>query len=78
MENTNQNDHNIDIQTNWKQIQGKLKEKYGDAIDDDLTYLEGKSEKWVGYLHEKLDMSKDQALSELRKLADRVEEEVQS
>ena len=70
--------NDIELPKNWKTIQGHLKEKYGDAIDDDLTYLEGKSEKWVGYLQEKLDLTKDEAIKELRNLADRVEQEVQS
>lgn len=33
---------------NWKQLKGKVKEKWGKLTDDDLTVIEGKREQLVG------------------------------
>ena len=43
----------------WNIAKGKLKQKYGDLTDDDLTYTEGKSEELLGRLQEKTGETKD-------------------
>jgi uncharacterized protein YjbJ (UPF0337 family) len=48
------------IKGNWNQIKGKLKEKYGQLTDDDLTYVEGKEDQLIGKLQEKLGKSKQE------------------
>ena len=40
-------------QDNWNEIKGKLKQKYGDLTDDDLTFAEGKVDELIGRLEEK-------------------------
>ena len=32
------------IKGNWNKIKGKLKQKYGNLTDDDLTHAEGKED----------------------------------
>jgi uncharacterized protein YjbJ (UPF0337 family) len=32
---------------NWNIIKGKLKQKYGDLTDDDLTYVEGQEDELI-------------------------------
>jgi uncharacterized protein YjbJ (UPF0337 family) len=66
----------INITGNWKTFEGKLKEKYGDLANDDLTYLEGKGDQLVGHLQEKLEMTKEEALNAIKTLVDDVEKEV--
>lgn len=70
-------DHkDLNLPTNWKTFEGKLKEKFGDLANDDLTYLEGKGDRLVGHLQEKLKMTKDEALHAIKTLADDLEKEV--
>lgn len=44
---------------NWNQIKGKVKQKYGDLTDDDLTYVEGKEDELLGRIQEKTGESKE-------------------
>lgn len=48
------------IKGKWHQIKGKLKAKYGELTDDDLTYVEGKEEQLIGKLQERLGKSKQE------------------
>jgi uncharacterized protein YjbJ (UPF0337 family) len=41
------------IEGNWKQMTGKVKEKWGDLTDDDLTQINGKREQLEGKLQER-------------------------
>jgi len=50
----------------WNEIKGKLKQKYADLTDDDLTYAEGKEDELLGKLQQKLGKSKE----EVKKLID--------
>jgi len=49
------------IKGNWNETKGKLKQKYGELTDDDLTYVEGKEEELVGRVQERLGVTKDEA-----------------
>lgn len=44
----------------WDEISGKLKQRYGQLADDDLTFAEGKTEELYGRLRERLGMSQDE------------------
>lgn len=48
------------IKGNWNQIKGKLKEKYGELTDDDLTYAEGKEDQLIGRIQERTGKTKDE------------------
>lgn len=56
------------IQGNWKQLKGKLKEKYGQLTDDDLTYQEGKEDQLIGRLQQKLGKSKSEVEDMLKNM----------
>src|SRR5680860_1246888 len=43
---------------------GSVKQKWGDLTDDDVTKVQGQSEKLVGILQEKYGYSKDKAQAE--------------
>lgn len=59
---------NLKLKGNWNEIKGKLKQKYGDLTDDDLTYVEGKEDELLGRLQKKLGKSRDEIKNELDKL----------
>ena len=48
----------------WKEIKGSVKAKWGNLTDDDVTKVEGQSEKLVGILQKKYGYSKDKAQEE--------------
>ncbi|EXU76460.1 MULTISPECIES: CsbD family protein [Erwinia] len=50
---------------NWKQIKGKVKEKWGKLTDDDMTVVEGKRDQLVGKIQERYGYAKDQAEKEV-------------
>jgi len=53
------------IKGNWKQFQGKVKEKWGKLTDDDLTVVAGKRDQLVGVLQKRYSIAKDRAEQEL-------------
>jgi len=54
----------------WKELKGSVKEKWGELTDDDVTEVEGKTEKLVGILQEKYGYSKDKAQEEYNEFMD--------
>ena len=54
----------------WKELKGSVKEKWGNLTDDDVTRVEGNTEKLVGILQEKYGYSKDKAQEEYNKFMD--------
>lgn len=50
----------LKLKGNWNQMKGKLKEKYGDLTDDDLTYAEGQEEQLLGKLQKKTGAAKEE------------------
>lgn len=52
----------------WNETKGKLKQKYGQLTDDDLTYAEGKEDELYGRLQQKLGKTKDEVKRELEDL----------
>ncbi|MBT8498677.1 CsbD family protein [Pantoea agglomerans] len=55
---------------NWKQFKGKVKEKWGDLTDDDMTVVEGKREQLVGKIQERYGYEKDRAEKEVKEWED--------
>ncbi|MBP7246044.1 MAG: CsbD family protein [Bacteroidia bacterium] len=49
-----------EIKGNWNEIKGKLKQKYADLTDDDLTYAEGKKDEMLGKIQKKIGKSEDE------------------
>jgi uncharacterized protein YjbJ (UPF0337 family) len=58
----------LDVQGNWNQLKGKLKQKYGQLTDDDLSFTEGKFDELMGRLQQKLGKSKEDLRSEIEKM----------
>ena len=53
------------IKGDWKQVTGKVKEKWGKLTDDDLTTIGGQRDQLIGVLQEKYGYAKEQAENEL-------------
>ncbi|HEX6610430.1 MAG TPA: CsbD family protein, partial [Hyphomicrobiaceae bacterium] len=53
------------IEGNWKQFTGKVKEKWGDLTDDDLTSINGRRDQLEGKLQERYGYTKDQVKKEV-------------
>ena len=53
------------VEGNWKQVKGKVKEKWGKLTDDDLTAINGRREQLEGKIRERYGLSKDQARKEI-------------
>jgi uncharacterized protein YjbJ (UPF0337 family) len=48
------------LEGNWKQIRGKVKEKWGKLTDDDLEVINGNREQLEGKIQERYGFAKDQ------------------
>jgi uncharacterized protein YjbJ (UPF0337 family) len=55
------------VKGDWKQLSGKLKEKWGRLTDDDLTTIAGKRVQLIGVLQERYGYEKERAEIELDK-----------
>ena len=55
----------LQIKGNWNEIKGKLKQKYGELTDDDLTFAEGKEDELLGRLQQRLGMRKEDVRREI-------------
>ncbi len=58
------------IQGDWKQLTGKIKEKWGKLTDDDLTMIAGKRDQLAGLIQERYGVAKDQAEKQLHEFMD--------
>jgi uncharacterized protein YjbJ (UPF0337 family) len=54
------NMNKLQFKGSWNEIKGKLKQKYAQLTDDDLTYTEGKDDELVGKLQKKLGKSAEE------------------
>jgi uncharacterized protein YjbJ (UPF0337 family) len=44
---------------NWNVVKGKLKQKWGNLTDNDLTYIEGQDEELIGRIQKRTGVAKD-------------------
>ncbi len=58
----------LDLNGNWNQLKGKVKQAYGDLTDDDLTHEEGKDDELLGKLQTKTGKTRDEVVSWLESL----------
>ncbi|MBK4775884.1 hypothetical protein CRV11_02175 [Candidatus Pantoea edessiphila] len=54
------------ISGNWKQLKGKIKEKWGKLTDDDFQCIQGKRDQLIGKIQERYGCAKDEAEREVR------------
>ena len=49
------------VQGKWKQLRGSVKQKYGKLTDNDLDYIAGSHERFIGKLQERYGIAKEEA-----------------
>jgi len=49
------------IKGDWKNMKGKMREKWGELTDDDLEVVRGKRDQFEGLLQKKLGIAKEEA-----------------
>ena len=49
------------VEGNWKELKGKVKEKWGNLTDDDLDVIAGQRDQLEGRLQQRYGWAKDQA-----------------
>jgi len=55
----------LQMKGSWNEVKGKLKQKYGQLTDDDLTFAEGKEDELLGRLQKRLGRTKDELRAEM-------------
>lgn len=58
----------IKIKGDWNMLKGKLKQKFGNLTDDDLTFIKGKEDELIGRLQTKIGKTKQEIRDLLSKL----------
>ena len=53
------------IKGNWKEIKGKLRQKWGKLTDDEIAQMQGSYEELTGKLQKTYGYQKDQAQKEI-------------
>ena len=53
------------VQGSWKELQGKVKAKWGKLTDNDLTAINGRREELEGKLQQLYGLQKDQVRKEV-------------
>jgi uncharacterized protein YjbJ (UPF0337 family) len=49
----------LEIKGNWNEIKGRLKQKYAQLTDDDLTFEEGKEDEVLGRIQQRTGEAKE-------------------
>jgi len=55
------------VEGNWKQVKGKVKEKWGKLTDDEIDQIQGDAEILMGKLQKSYGYSREQAERELER-----------
>ena len=58
----------LQLKGNWNETKGKLKQKYGQLTDNDLSFTEGTDEELLGRLQQRLGKTKEEIRAEIEKL----------
>lgn len=49
------------VEGKWKQLKGDIRQQWGKLTDDDLEYMAGSKDKFVGRLQERYGVARDEA-----------------
>ncbi len=55
----------LELKGTWNEAKGKLKQKYANLSDDDLTFEEGKEDEMLGRLQQKTGRTKEELREEI-------------
>ncbi len=59
------------IEGQWKQMTGKVREKWGKLTDDDIHVIAGKRDQLIGRIQERYGITRDEAERQVHEFADR-------
>ena len=48
------------LEGNWAQLKGRIREQWGDLTDNDMAVVEGRREQLVGRIEERYGIAKDE------------------
>jgi uncharacterized protein YjbJ (UPF0337 family) len=60
--------NNWNFKGKWKELKGKLKEKYGQLTDDDLMYEEGQEDQLFGKIQQRIGITAEQFKRDIEEL----------
>jgi uncharacterized protein YjbJ (UPF0337 family) len=55
----------LQLKGSWNEVKGKLKQKYAQLTDNDLTFAEGKDDELLGRLQQRLGKTKEEIRREI-------------
>jgi uncharacterized protein YjbJ (UPF0337 family) len=58
------------MEGNWVQFKGKVKEKWGKLTNDDLDMIKGRQEQLTGKIQERYGIAREQAEREIKEFLD--------
>lgn len=58
----------LNLRNDWNEAKDKLKLKYGQLTDEDLTFAAGREDEMLGRLQQKIGKTKDELKREIEKL----------
>ncbi len=58
----------LELKGRWNELKGKLKQKYAQLTDEDLTFVDGKEDEMYGRLQTRLGKTKDAIRQEFSEL----------
>jgi uncharacterized protein YjbJ (UPF0337 family) len=58
------------IEGDWKQFKGKVRERWGKLTDQDITVVEGKRDQLLGKIQERYGIAKQEAETELKRFTE--------
>lgn len=59
------------VEGQWKDMKGKVRERWGKLTDDDLDVVAGKRDQLIGRIQSRYGTAKDQAEREVQEFEDR-------
>jgi uncharacterized protein YjbJ (UPF0337 family) len=70
------------VEGNWKQMKGRVKERWGELTDDDLTAIAGRRDRLEGVIQERYGYAKERVRREIedwyRSMESNLSEEIES
>jgi len=60
------------VEGNWRQFKGQVKETWGKLTDDDLEVISGKRDKLIGTLQEKYGIAKNEVEAQLKRFQEKL------
>lgn len=62
------------IEGNWKQFTGKIREKWGDLTDDEVAQIAGRRDVLIGKLQERYGIAREEAENQVREWENTLEQ----